>query len=289
MVERAGLMSDIQTRLPSFKKPPVVEVVLSLQFNTLDKLRVAQMGLLFAEFAKELPRSEEQGTLPPVYERFTPEAPPMPRVRIDTFDTPPLPRLWLLSDDSTELVQLQQDRFISNWRRADGAAATCLYPHFPWVFESFKKRLGVFQGFLSREGLGEITPNQCEVTYINHIESAGDPETRPDPSGILAVWKTRYSDQFLGQPEDVALKIRYVIPGADGRPAGRLHVSVQPAVRLSDRRPIYIMELTARGAPLSPDLEGAYRFFGLGHEWIVRGFTSITTQEMHQVWEREDV
>lgn len=289
MVERAGLMSDSRARLPSFKKPPVVEVVLSLQFNTIGKLRVPELGLLSADFRKELPRSEEQATLPPAYERFGPETPQAPRVRIETFDTPPLPRIWLLSNDGSDLVQVQQDRFIINWRGTGRSAAVCSYPRFPSVFESFKRRLGVFQAFLSREGLGEITPNQCEVTYINHIESADDPDTRPDPSGILTIWNTKYSDQFLGQPEDVALKIRYVIPGADGKQAGRLHVSLQPAVRLSDGRPIYIMELTARGAPLGPDLESAYRFFEIGHEWIVRGFTSITTQRMHQIWERENV
>jgi hypothetical protein len=33
--------------------------------------------------------------------------------------------------------------------------------------------------------------------------------------------------------------------------------------------------------------ERIFRFFDLGRDQIVRGFTSITTPEMHQFWKRK--
>jgi hypothetical protein len=45
--------------------------------------------------------------------------------------------------------------------------------------------------------------------------------------------------------------------------------------------------MIARGKPLSPDVDGALRFLNIGHEWIVRGFTELTTPEMHSKWDRK--
>jgi len=45
--------------------------------------------------------------------------------------------------------------------------------------------------------------------------------------------------------------------------------------------------LTVRGAPQTQDSNGVFGLLDKGHEAIVRGFTSITTAEMHKVWERK--
>jgi hypothetical protein len=48
-----------------------------------------------------------------------------------------------------------------------------------------------------------------------------------------------------------------------------------------------MMNLTARGKPLSGDIDGAFAFFDLGRRWIVKGFADLTTQIMQEkVWER---
>jgi hypothetical protein len=49
--------------------------------------------------------------------------------------------------------------------------------------------------------------------------------------------------------------------------------------------PIYVLELTVRGAPIGQGIGGAQSFFDIGHEWIVRGFKDVTTSMMHAVWE----
>ena len=41
------------------------------------------------------------------------------------------------------------------------------------------------------------------------------------------------------------------------------------------------------GSP-GEDIEGAFLFLDIGREWIVRGFTSLTTKDMHKVWRRKN-
>ena len=72
---------------------------------------------------------------------------------------------------------------------------------------------------------------------------------------------------------------RFLIPGEAGEPIGRLHVDLQPAVRTSDNRPMYVLHLTARGQ-VSDGLE----FFDIGRDWIVQTFKRLTSSSMHDVW-----
>ncbi len=65
---------------------------------------------------------------------------------------------------------------------------------------------------------------------------------------------------------------------------GRLHAELQPARRVSDGSRILVLNLTARGRPLGEGIDGALRFMDRGREWIVRAFTSLTTECQHRVW-----
>lgn len=69
-------------------------------------------------------------------------------------------------------------------------------------------------------------------------------------------------------------------------PVGRLHVELRPGTRKSDDAKLFVLTLTARGEPPSPDAAGLLAFHDLGHEWIVRGFTDLTTERMHEEWGR---
>ena len=278
-------MEHTNSPLPSFGNPPVVEVALSVQFDPISALQVPQIGLLWSEFRGILPESKIQPPLQPEFERFGVAAIAAPRVRIETFDTPPVPRLWFLNNLGTELVQVQQTRFITNWRRVKEEP----YPRFQNVLQNFRQRFEIFLKFLSRENLGDLAYNQCEVTYVNHIVHETAQGTPGSVKGILTTWNQQYSDDFLPDPEDVMVRLRYIIPGDDKVPAGRLHIDLQPAWRNEDQKPIFLLNLTARGKPIGDGLDGVYKFFELGREWIVRGFTSITPHSMHQIWEREEI
>ncbi|MCH7839452.1 MAG: hypothetical protein IID38_04355, partial [Planctomycetes bacterium] len=87
-------MSKMDKPLPDFSDPPVVEVALSVQFDSLKKLRTPQLGLLWREFRDRFPVTEEHAPLDAVVERFG-----APRVRkgvarIEMLKSPPTPRCW---------------------------------------------------------------------------------------------------------------------------------------------------------------------------------------------------
>jgi uncharacterized protein (TIGR04255 family) len=272
------------TPLPEFSNPPLIEVALSLQFDSIPGLTTAGLGLLWNEFRATFPKVEEQLALDPEFEKFDPPLLAGPSVRFQQLGAPPVPRLWFLNEDGTELVQVQQTRFVNNWRRGEGGAS---YPRYEYIKEAFRTRLQVFRRFLEREKLSEVSPNQCEVTYVNHIVLASDQGDYGRLDDVLTVWKSEYNDSFLHRPEDVSVRMRYTISDVGGKRIGRLHVKSDPAVRRSDQRPIILLSLTARGDPLGEGLAGVDGFFDLGHEWVVRAFASLTTQRMHELWGRK--
>jgi uncharacterized protein (TIGR04255 family) len=279
-------MTDVANPLPNFGDPPVVEVALSVQFEPIKGLRTPQLGLLWREFQDQFPVTEEHAPLDPAIERFggVPRA-GKAAVRFQMLDAPPTPRCWFLNQTGTELIQVQSDRFIHNWRQTTGQEE---YPRFPPLRKTFAAELETFRSFLQREKLGELCPNQCEVTYVNHIVSGKGWQSFGELGKVLTVFSAQYSDAFLGEPEDVRAALRYVIRDAQGQPIGRLHVVADPAYRASDDRPMYVMNLTARGRPQGEGIDGVLRFLDIGREWVVRGFTALTTPEMHKEWSRQD-
>ena len=79
----------------------------------------------------------------------------------------PLPRLWLLNGSGSEMMQIQNDRFIKNWSKG---SANAKYPHYtPVIKPAFERDFNRFKTFVADEKLGAIKVNQCEVTYISHI------------------------------------------------------------------------------------------------------------------------
>ena len=264
--------------LPDFDDPPVVETVLSVQFEPLAAMRTAHLGLLWESFRHEFPNTEERPLLERVLEQF----PETPRVRLglelQTYENPPVPRVWFTTMQANEMIQVQPDRFIKNWRK-EGESET--YPRYERNKASFERDFAVFQEFVTANRLGVLRVNQCEVTYVNHILSGQGWESFADAHRVFSFWcppETR----IPGQPEDMRTHLRFVIPGKPAPPVGRLHVEVQPAFRAKDGRPMYVFHLTARG-----QVGESIDFFDLGRRWIVESFATLTTPRMHDVWKRK--
>jgi hypothetical protein len=179
---------------------------------------------------------------------------------------------------------VQQDRFTFNWRKT---ASGDQYPRYPYVRQKFLAELDVFREFLAREKLGELSVNQWEVTYVNEILPSAGWERHGQLGEVVTTWVTRYSDSFLPGPEGIGLHVSYVIPDSEGGSLGRLHIRVDSAYQAIGK-PVFLMTLTARGRLAGEEAGAVERCLDLGREWVVRGFTSITSPRMHDVWERRD-
>jgi uncharacterized protein (TIGR04255 family) len=251
-----------------------------VQTEPLNRLVAPFLGLFWQEIRERYPKVEIQGALEPVVELFgLPRAVPATGFRV--MDKPETPRCWFITEDDTELVQLQQDRLIHNWRKR---RSDDVYPRYPKLRQTFAKELGLFVDFIKREGLGSFVPNQCEVTYINHlVYRTSTDHGRIDQ--LFRTWTGAPEAGFLPRAENVQFDLSYVMTAmGQTEPIGRLHVASRPALLKKDNTSIVSFNLTARGRPQSSDIEGVLRLLDVGREWIVRAFDELTTTSMHEMW-----
>ena len=268
---------------PDFTDPPVIEVALSVQFEPLSALGVPQFGLLWEHYRKEFPNTEDQPALPSVTEHF--EAPKPPSVKVGIISEPRPPRCWFKNAADTELIQVQQDRFVFNWRKSKAEEP---YPRYPYVRAKFEAHFKTFETFLRECSIGAVLPNQCVVTYVNHLFPGRGWKRAGQFKNIFSVWSGRHSDDFLPEPEDITTQARYPMLTDGGKPFGRLHVKAEPRIKLDDASPLLRLTLVARGAPLEKNFNGVLAFLDVGREFVVRGFASVTTKKMHTIWGRTD-
>ena len=272
--------STLSADLPAFARPPVVEVAASLQFNTIEGLDAARLGLLWGRYRDRYPKTEIHPALNAVVESF---GPPTPHSVSFEFAAaaPPL-RFWFLTERGTRLLQVQHDRFALNWRSLETGEE---YPHYPELSGKLAEEFQEFETFLSEEGLAGPELNQVELTYVNHLP-AGSSKSRREPlQQMVRLWAGNPSGSTLPDPDELTFGASHVMRGAEG-PVGRLHIRLESRYRVADNAPVYALHLVARGAPEGAGIAGALAAMDRGHRWIVQNFAAITTPEMHRVWER---
>jgi uncharacterized protein (TIGR04255 family) len=264
------------TPLPKFERPPLDEMVMGVQFDPLLNIRAAHLGLYWARIRGEYPRTEDQGPLLPAVEPAEIK-PSVTAVTAVALPTPPLPRCFFLTEDKTQVLQVQRDRFLRNWRLVEGNER---YPHFDRLAQDFKRAWEGFIAFASDEGLGRVNVNQCELSYINNIEREAGWRELGELAGVFPLLRPRDPGGFLPPPETLSWQARYKLP--DGR--GRLHVEMSPVFRGRDMKLVLALNLTARGAPGESSTEQITAWFDLAHEWVVRAFAELTGPSAHKLW-----
>lgn len=265
--------------LPDFAHPPLIEVALGAQFYPMEAFQALHAGLFWAEFRDRFPKVEEHEPIPRIEETFGSRSAGRLSIQVGRMSRQTSTRVWFMNEADTELIQIQRDRFIHNWRRSGEATDENLaYPHYPYLRESFAENLAAFERFLSSERLDRPIYNQSELTYVNEIKV---PHSEIMGAITMLAPLTR---TFLPDPEDMALRLRYIIPDERGEPLGRLHVELKPAFRRTDNEEALLMTLTARGRPIGEGISGTLRFLDIAHIWIVRAFVDLTSETMHAAW-----
>src|SRR5947209_5863336 len=155
--------------LPDFDNPPVVETVLSVQFESITGLHTAHLGLLWNEFRATFPACEERPPLDRIIEQFPETSRARVGLQLQALENLPVPRLCFLSQRGNEMIQVQASRFIKNWRK-EGEGER--YPHYDETIKPmFERDFKTFIAFLEKNKFEAPSIDQCEVTYVNHILS----------------------------------------------------------------------------------------------------------------------
>jgi uncharacterized protein (TIGR04255 family) len=259
--------------LPKFERPPVVEVSIGVQFRPLFGMRGLALAPLRERWRDQYPKVEEQPPLPPTIEG---DSAAMPQL---LFNVAPLPtRYWFLNESGTQLVQIQPDRLITNWRAGDQPAE---YPRYRQMRTTFENRYSELAQFAGQENLGVLEITQAEVSYVNAIK------VPPDELGHIGLFLKAWSgtgDTRLGEPEQARMTLAFPVPGA-GQPPVRLYAEVNPAQGAGGERVLFFT-LTARGNPGGKSLDDSLKFMDEVRERLVWAFVELTTEEMHDAWGR---
>jgi uncharacterized protein (TIGR04255 family) len=272
-------MANTGRILPDFDEPPVVETALGVEFAPLEKWAIPHFGLFWHEIRSEYPRFEVQPPLVSQIEKFGKEARQPQIVKFEILSQPPV-RCWFIDKSERRLLQVQNDRFIHNWRKV-GSAET--YPHYETIRPIFEREWSRFCRFLESNDLGTPEVRQCEITYVNHLERGKGWQTFADLADVISCWSQMPTDASLAAREAIDLTARYLMPNNQGR----LYIQLQSVIRHADAKEILQLTLTARARPATSDITDVLTCLDLGREWVVQSFVDFTTTKMHELWKRK--
>jgi uncharacterized protein (TIGR04255 family) len=261
------------------ENPPVVELVAGVQFDPVAALNVARLGFFWRELGSEWADADVQASpaIPPQFEHFGEESalPYFPALRVQMM---PEMRLRILRSTKDRMVQVQNGSLYYNWLRQEGAT----YPSYGGVKQEFGGVVSRFCEFLERERLGKFTPNQWELTYIDHIPRGtlwNSPEEWPR---IFRKWSAVPTEHPDLQMESLAAEWHYEIKPR----AGRLHLKLatgriaQPAGNIE----VLIVNTTARGPVKPAETDALYEGLDRGHRELVAVFKTLTSDFAQNSW-----
>ena len=271
-------MESSMPPLPEYDNPPLNEVVFGVQFKELEGLKTLHVGAFWEKISKaKYPEFTENPPLAHMIETYGDPQAKSPGPVFERLDAPPLPRFFFISEDERRLVQLQKDRFHQNWRKRGEEAE---YPRYESLYPQFAKSWELFRDFVVGQSLGELQPDQYELTYVNHIKQGSGWENEQDIEEVFPWFKCKIENNSSDKLENVSWGRIYKFPDN----AGRLHVSMKQAFIIDKKTPVLVLNLTARGFAES----GLKDWFNMAHDRIVRVFTDLTGPSIQEaIWKRK--
>jgi uncharacterized protein (TIGR04255 family) len=278
--------------LPSYQRPPLVEVAISVRFSCQGDINIAHLGAFWSKVSTRFPRV---ASTQPIVTRgddagakWTP-----PSIRFALSNTPDCRLQMICPDDEAWMWQVQSDRLVVNWRKQPDKQ----YPRYRTTADQLREAWKQWVRFLSDHGI-QASAIGWEVTYVNEI-----------PSGLGELWSS---------PEDLP----EVLPGLFGgpfraekglklaglhgewvwdhhNPKARLIVNPVPARRKD--QDVLMLNLTASGltekgpsqAEEEADESGTSLpksvndGLNLGHRLIVNTFDTLGSIQAKAHWERQ--
>ncbi|HLQ26814.1 MAG TPA: TIGR04255 family protein [Acidiferrobacterales bacterium] len=246
-----------------FKSPPVVEVICGVLFSTAKPIRAAHIGAFWNSVRTDFPATQEVPPLPPVLEETGGMS-----FQFQISTSPEIPRTWFVTEDGRQIIQMQPDRFLLNWKKA---AQEDEYPRFEFVIEQFEGRFQAFTSFVDREKLGPITFRQFELTYVNLIDKHNGLDEVKKHEVLVDHTREVGRNRFLPEPDAFNWSTSYPLP--DG--AGRLHLVTQTTLSGLTQEQAVRIDLIARGI-FKDKPDEVRKWFDLAHIWIINGFADAT-------------
>lgn len=246
-----------------FEAPPITEVVLGRTFLPRPDFLVPHFGSFWEKWRAQFPKVEHAQ---PIF-----SAAPFSEEGFI------LPRVWLISEDSTRLMQLQQDRFHFNWRQTDKQEQ---YVRFPVILKECMHAWSSFDEFVKQATGHGLSPTIGELTYINFLPAEEGVSATALMQEAMRDFKFAEGQRRLPMPSAVNLQTTYVVPEL----RGTFRVSAVSAKRKKPESDGLRLELTISGKCGGDD--NFERWAQQAHDFLVAGFVDLTTPEMRAKWKQ---
>ena len=259
---------------PYYKRPPVVEVVCGVQFSGADGWGTPHFGRFWQQIETEYTQFEDRAPLPPL--RLEPDMSIEQRV----MTIPPLRRVFYIQPPGNFLIQLQQNRLLHNWRKMNESDE---YPRYEQAYDRFVSAWDQFKAFLESASLPPTHPEIYELSYINHIARDGA-KFPQDIWDFLEFYERTPKAVSAKESTAIAMHFSWALPAE----MGTLTLDLKHGVRANDEREVLLIELNARGQV--KDSAGYMpEWFDIAHDAIVNTFDSLTTDEAHELWGKDEI
>lgn len=262
--------------IPQMANPPIVELIIGLQFSPLTKLNSGHFGIFWKQLGENWPYARDAVPLEDQFEVFeTPSQQSSTGLRLRLEGPPVVGRFLIQNKNKDRSIQLQPSRFILNWRKREGA-----YPSYQNLLLEFDNLWERFTAFVNSEKLGPLLPNQWELTYVNAFPQGEAWQTPRDWHRILpALFPPHFDcdDNLLKLEERVAYWT-YEIPPQ----RGRLYIAANRGRVIENQKDVLLLKMTARGPVSKPNDPNPKKNFELGHEIILKTFMSVTDWKLFQ-------
>ncbi len=258
-----------------FKRPPVIEVALAVQFARLERLTNGHLGWFWGKHMRsEFPLTRNEGAIPSTTEPFGSQ--PVWTANFGIRDDDGDARLQMLSIDRSKMVQIQNGWLVVNWMKRDETD----YPGYSRVKELFEQTFDALRRFVAEHDLGVVAPNLWEVTYIDHIFKDTVWSSYADIPDVFPSLLGR------GAPSLETLRCEGVsanLAWSDADSKIRLRISLNTA-KTSDNpvRDLLFVRSVARGLiGEGENLAGALDF---GRATVVNAFMNLASQDAKRYW-----
>jgi uncharacterized protein (TIGR04255 family) len=273
------------TQTIKFDAPPVVETALSVQFNALAGFTAAHAGWFWKEYieklgdgpSKEWKQATETARIPELFEKFGAEdlwALPSFRMMPGVMT----PRTQIIRADSERMIQVQDNRFILNWRKQTSA-----YPTYEILLPEFRNMLNAFESFCSEAAFGIPVYNLWEVTYVDQVKKGTMWDSVRNLNRIFpALGTPSVSNRHTPPSDDETISADWRFSLADRR--GRLYIQLRQAKLQPSNDEVIQLTTTARG-PVN-ETQSWEQGMNFGHDALRETFLSITSTEAQQFWKK---
>ena len=260
---------------PSFKNPPIIEVIAGVQFENPLNFRTLDLADIWDDFGKDKFTD---------YREMRPLDPILPdNVRvIEMSDLPRMRRFWFETPNDEELIQVQQDRLVYNWKRpSDNLNDKNCYPRYEAVIENFFQYYESFSKGMERKGVKAENPSVMELTYVNLIDVPDGGVSEIGECFKDASWSNQ--KRVLPPPENIQHRNFFKIPDLPLM----LFTDLSMRQRVHDGKIAFHYELSVRGPINNFSNKSMREWFDNARLWITFGFVDSTTECMHKIWEKE--